>query len=143
MLGQLGQGLTSQIKINYLRGLVRPKPRRATGKVVPTSMLLDSALVDAEQAGQFIDGYTVGVALDQILDPGWVETSADTPWGSSFGRFGPRWHHFHEVPEAFSLVRMVQVTSHYLHPTHILPGEKVERFLCRRLFMVDVREMSA
>jgi hypothetical protein len=78
-------------------------------------MLLDGALINMEVSRQLVNGYTVCIALDQLFHLGRFESPADPPWGSSFGRFGPRWDHFDEVPETFSLVRMVQVTSHYLH----------------------------
>jgi len=78
-------------------------------------MLLDSALIDPELGGQIIDGNALGVASDQVLHPSRLESPADTPWGSSRGRLGPRWDHFEEVPDTSSLVRMVQVMLHYRH----------------------------
>ena len=78
-------------------------------------VLLDGALIDLKTASEFVDRNAVGVTLDQLLHLGWFEAPADPSWGSSFDRFGLRWDHFEEVPETFSLVRMVQVTSHYLH----------------------------
>jgi hypothetical protein len=95
--------------------LVWPESRRSTWKIVPSSMLLDGALINPELVSQDIDGHPFDVTLDQLLHPGCLKTPADTPWGSSFGRFGPGWDHFEEVPETFSMVRMVQVSSHYLH----------------------------
>src|SRR5665213_581943 len=83
-----------------------------------SSMLLDSALINPELISQNIDGHPLEVTLDEFLHPGCFKSPADPSWGSSFGRFGPRWDHFKEVPETFSLVRMVQVTSHYLHHNH-------------------------
>jgi hypothetical protein len=82
---------------------------------VLAGVLVDGALIYSELSSQIIYGHTIDVTLDQLLDPGGLKTPADPSWGSSFGRFGSRWHHFHKVPETFSLVRMVQVTSHYLH----------------------------
>ncbi len=82
---------------------------------MPPGMRLDCALIDSELGSQFLDWHTVCITLDQLLQLGWTKTTADSSWGSSFGGFGPRWDHFEEVPETFSLVRMVQVTSHYLH----------------------------
>ena len=78
-------------------------------------MLVDGALVDLKSASQLVDGNAVGVTLDQLLDLGWFEAPADPFLGSSFRRFKPGWDHFEEVPELLSLVRMVRVTSHYLH----------------------------
>jgi hypothetical protein len=77
-------------------------------------MLLDRALINLEPVSLFVDGNAIGVSQDQL--PPWpVQVSGRHALGSSFGRFGPRWDHFEEVPETFSLLRMVQVTSHYLH----------------------------
>ncbi len=76
---------------------------------------LNRALINAELLSQNIDRNTVFVTPDQLLHLGGLKTPTDSSWGSSFGRFGPRWDHFEEDPETFSLVRMVQVTSHYLH----------------------------
>ena len=80
-----------------------------------TGMLLDGALINAELVSQIIDGNAFDITLDQFLHPGGFEAPAYPSRGSSYGRFGTRWHHFEELPETFSLVRMVQVTSHYLH----------------------------
>jgi hypothetical protein len=82
---------------------------------MPSSVLLNGALIDSELRGKVIDRNLIGVALDQLLHLGWLETPTDPSRGSSFGRFGPRRDNFEEAPETFSLVRMVQVTSHYLH----------------------------
>ena len=91
-----------------------PKPRGPTGETTPSDVNLDSALINAELISQNMDRHAIGVALDQVLHTGWVEAPADPSRGSSFGRFGPRWDHFKEVPETFSLVvcpeRRVMVT---------------------------------
>jgi hypothetical protein len=68
---------------------------------VPTSMILDGALINLKPAGQFVDGNAVGVAVDQLLNLGWFEAPADASLGSRFGRSGPRWEHFEQVPETF------------------------------------------
>jgi len=107
--------LTLGVERDRFFDLVWPESRRPTGKIVPSSMLLDSALINPEPASQFVDGNTICITSNQLFHPGGFETPADPSWGSSFGRFGPIWHHFEEVPQTFSLVRMVQVTSHYLH----------------------------
>ena len=78
-------------------------------------MDLDCALINTEPLSQNINVLSICVPLDELFYLGWAESPADPLWGSSFGRFGPQWHHFEEVPETFSLVRVVQVTSHYLH----------------------------
>jgi hypothetical protein len=52
-------------------------------------MLLNSALINAEPVSQFVDGNAVGVSLDQLLHLGGIETAADAPRGSSFGRLDP------------------------------------------------------
>jgi hypothetical protein len=86
---------------------------------VSAGVLMDGALIDLQPPSQFVDGNAVGVTLDQLLHLGWFEAPADPSMGSSSGRFGSRWEQFEEVPETFSLVRMVQVTSHYLHSVHV------------------------
>ncbi len=94
-----------------------------------SSVLLDGALIDSELGGKVIDGNPVGIALDQLLDPGWLETPTDSSRGSSFGRFGPRRDHSQEVPEAFPLVGVVQVTSHYLHDGAVLFRVRLDKFV--------------
>ena len=42
-----------------------------------SSVLLDGALIDSELGGKVIDRNPVGIALDQLLDPGWLETPTD------------------------------------------------------------------
>jgi len=107
--------LTLGVERDSFFDLVWPESRRPTRKIVPSGVLLDGALINSKLAGQNVDGNAVGVPLDQLFHLDRFKSPANTPWGSSFGRLGPRWHHFEEVPETFSLVRMVQVTSHYLH----------------------------
>jgi len=75
---------------------------------VSASVLLDRALINPESSSQNLHRHTVCIALDQPVHPRRFEASADTPWGSSLGRLGPRWDHFEEVREIFSLVRLVQ-----------------------------------
>ena len=78
-------------------------------------MILDGALINPKLVGQNIDGNAVGVSLDELLHLGWFEAPADPSLGFEFSPFWAQMDHFEEVPETFSLVRMVQVTSHYLH----------------------------
>jgi hypothetical protein len=107
--------LTREIETDSFLDLIWPKPRRPAREVVSSSMLLHGALINAELLSQIIDGHAICIALDQLFHLGQFKSSEDPSWGSSFGRFDPRWDHFEDVPETFSLVRMVQVTSHYLH----------------------------
>jgi hypothetical protein len=83
-------------------------------------VLLNGALINLKSAGQFVDRNAVEVSLDQLLHLGRFEAPANPSLGSSFGRFGPTWDHFEEGPETFSLVRMVQVTPHYVHHQDVL-----------------------
>jgi len=73
---------------------------------VSSGVFLDSALIDPELSGQFINGNAVGVSLDQLLNLGRLKSP----------------------PETFSLVKMVQLTSHDLHSPAPLPSPPVPSF---------------
>ena len=44
--------------------------RAVTRKIVPSSMLMDSALINPELVSQNIDGHPFDVTLDEFLHPG-------------------------------------------------------------------------
>jgi hypothetical protein len=72
VLSHLGKRLTGQIQPGRFLGLPRPQPGRSTGQAMAPGVFLDGALIDLKPGRQLVDGYTVGIAVDQLLDLGRV-----------------------------------------------------------------------
>jgi hypothetical protein len=72
VLSQLGKRLTCQIQPGRLLGLPRPQQGRPTGQATAPGMFLDGALIDLKPRRQLVNGYTVDLAPDQLLDLGQV-----------------------------------------------------------------------
>ena len=71
--------------------------------------------MDSKLLGHLLQGAAAEVGGNHPIDLRWLQSSEHTPRGSRNRRFGSRWDNLKEVSEPFSLVRGVQVTSHYLH----------------------------
>ena len=79
--------------------------------------------MDTKLLGHLLQGAAAEVGGNQPIDLRWLQSSEHTPWGSRNRRFGSRWDNLKDVSEPFSLVRGVQVTSHYLHTVVITPRQ--------------------
>jgi len=88
-----------------------PSPGDAGSVQVAT----DGAPVDLELRCEFVDVTTVDIPPDQLSYLVGLQSPEDPLRGSTNGTLRPRRGDLEDLPETFSLVRGVQVTSHYLH----------------------------
>ena len=75
----------------------------------------DGAPVDLELRSEVVDATAVDIAPDKLSNLVGLQSPEDSLWGSRNSSLGPCRGDFKELPQTFSLVRGVQVTSHHLH----------------------------
>ena len=75
----------------------------------------DSVAINVELGRQIVNLRTCSVLSDQVIDLHWAKPVLRLPGGSNFGPFWPGGNHFEDVPDAFSLVTEVRITSQHLH----------------------------
>jgi hypothetical protein len=116
------QGHPRRIEVSRLGDLLVVQRSVATLDATLLQQLGNGCSMDSKLLGHLLQGGAAEVGVNHPIDPGSLQSAEHTPWGSRNRRFGSRGDDRKDLTEPFSLVRGVQITSHYLHKNALVRG---------------------